>query len=553
MLTAQKPPKWVDKARKAVLTVETYNASGHLRKGNGFLVGENGEAVADYTLFDGAVKAFATDADGRKMPVTRILGIDDMYDVIRFKVDAPKNTPFLPVAVEMPATGAEAYILPFGLDKGAAIAKGIITETSKIKEYGYYKIDVALPATQISVPLLTADGRVFAMTQADASGKDKTFGISVPYIRSLLIRSTDMWNKAYASIGIRKAWAADPQDAQIALMLYASQQDAPTYLETLNDYIATFPNLSDGYTKRASHYAYRRKDLADTETKQQQLLAAASEDMKTALKHAENAAEAYYNYANLVYTVASDDSVALPAGWSVDAASEYLQKAILQDDKPAYRQLEADIALYRGDYENAYLSYAAVNRTPFASAASYYMAAKAKQQIPGSSPLEIIALIDSAAMKSLPSESLPYLQESAELKMETGLYEAAVKDYDRCYTLMGGNVSDTFYYLREQAKFRSGDLDGALKDIEAATRMQPDNAVFHAEMASVYLRRQEPARAQTCVEKALAIDPEFASSHRLLGLCHLRQEKKDDACKAFRKADELGDPVVKKLIRENCE
>jgi Tfp pilus assembly protein PilF len=550
----QKPPKWIEKAKKTVLTVETRLENGTTRKGNAFFIGENGEAVSDYTLFDGATSAFVTDADGRTMAVTHILGADNMYDVIRFKVDAPKKTPFLPVADEIPDANSEAYILP---PLGAADetpAKGAILEISKIKDtYGYYKINTPLPTGRLSLPLLTPDGKAFALTQADASGKNMTFGISAAYALSLRIGSMDLWNKTYTDIGIRKSWPETLQDAQVALLLYASQQDARAYLETLNDFIAHFPHIADGYTRRAAHYARRRHELADTEAGQLHMLALAEEDMNTALKYAgQDAAETCYNHAGLIYAVAAADSLPLPQGWNMTDAAEYLRKAIDEDDRPAFHQLEGDIALYNGDCEQAFLAYMTVNRSPDASAASYYMAAKAKQQIPGHNPAEVIALIDSAAAESLPSETMPYLTESAELKMEAGMYEAAVKDYDQCFSLMAGNVSDAFYYLREQAKFRSGDLDGALSDIRSAIDMAPDNAVYHAEMASVYLRRQEPDKAQICAEKALDIDPEFAPSHRLLGICHLRMDRKDEACRAFRKAETLGDPVVKKLIRENC-
>jgi tetratricopeptide (TPR) repeat protein len=118
---------------------------------------------------------------------------------------------------------------------------------------------------------------------------------------------------------------------------------------------------------------------------------------------------------------------------------------------------------------------------------------------------------------------------------------------------MAGNVSDAFYYLREQAKFRAGDLEGAQKDISSAIILDPQNAIYYAEEASIYLRRQQPDKAQESLQKAISIDPDFASSHRLLGVSYLRQEKKDEACKAFQKAKELGDPVVDKLIRENCQ
>jgi tetratricopeptide (TPR) repeat protein len=552
---AQKPPKWIEKAKKAILTIEVYDKNGTARKGNGFFVQEDGVAVSDYTLFAGAEKAFVTDAEGRTMEVTQILGADEVYDVICFKVAIQKHVPFLAVAQATPAAGSEACLLPHGVGKGEALTKGLIQEVSKIKEpYGYYKIDAPLTSAQISIPLLTPEGEVFAMAQADASGKNLTYGVSVPYILSLHPGAMDLFGKTYSSVGIRKAWASTPDDAQIALLFHASQQDAPAYLETLNDFIATFPNIPDGYLNRASHLAYHRKEMADTEAEQMRMLSAAQADMQTAMKHTDQKNKHYYELAKLIYGVASTDSALQAKDWTVDAALEYIRKAIAEEDLPAYRQLEGDIAYYLGQYEQAYASYRRATQSQPASALSYYMAAKSGQQIPGANLSEVIALLDSAAAISatVPGDALVYLQEGAELKMQLGLYEAAVKDYDQCYRLMAGNVTDAFYYYREQAKFRAGDMDGALDDIVSALSLDSRNAIYHAEEASIYLRMQEPEKAQTSVEKALALDPDFASCHRLLGVSYLRRQKKDEACTAFRKAKALGDPLVDKLIKENC-
>ncbi|MDR1456367.1 MAG: serine protease [Tannerella sp.] len=552
----QKAPKWAEKAKKAVISLEIQDRNGTLRKGNGFFVQENGEAVSDYTLFAGAEKAFATDADGRRFPVTQILGADEMYDVIRFRVDVPKRVTALVPATEQPVQGTVACLLSRDLEKDAALPGGTVVEVSRVKEaYGYFKIDAPLTSSQVSLPLLTPEGEVFAMAQEDASGQHQTYGISVPYILSLRIAPTDLFSKTYAAMDIRKAWAATPEDAQIALLFYASQQDAPAYLETLNDFIASFPNVSAGYQQRASHYAYHRKDLAATEAEQERLLSLAQADMETGAKYMETKGEYFYEQAKLIYGVASGDSALQLPAWSMEAAWANVRKAIAENDEPAYRQLEGDMAFYRGDYGQAYESYLMVSRSPLASGFSFYMAARARQQMPDANLAEVIALMDSAIGKSasLPDDALVYLQENAGLKMQLGMYDAAAADYDRCYTLAAGNVSDAFYYLREQARFRAGNLDGALKDISSAIILDPQNAIYYAEEASIYLRRQLPDKAQESLLKAISLDPDFASSHRLLGVSYLRQEKKDEACKAFQKARELGDPVVDKLIRENCQ
>jgi predicted negative regulator of RcsB-dependent stress response len=547
----KKTPKWLDKASKAIITIEATTKEGVSKTGNGFFIQENGEAVSSYDLFKNAREATVTTSTGEKLPVTHILGADELYGVIRFKVAIPKKTIFLTQVKTAAQPGSIACIPPSAEVKEPA--QGTILEITKINgAYDYYKIDMPLPKSQEGYPLFTENGEVFALTQADASGKGKTYGISVAYISSLQINSMDLLKRAYSDIGIRKAWPLTAEDAQIALLLHSSREDTRSYLETLNDFIATFPRHTEGYISRASHYAYYRKELAPTEDEQLKMLDLALEDLEKNEKQTKNKGNIYYNKAKLIFGVVTSDSMLRHKNWDVETAERYLQKALSEEDLPIYRQLEGDIAFYNGDYEKAFHVYSIVNQSPAASGTSYYLAAKCKQQIPGFNYMEIIALLDSAVAKSPATEAQAYLLECVELKMQTGFYEQAVKDYDKYYMFTGGNVGDGFYYYREQAKFRANDFEGALKDIEKAVSLDGENAVYQAEMASVYLRLKEPVKAQECVEKAIAMEPEFASAYRLLGVSLIRQEKKEEACKNFEKAKELGDQVVEKLIKENC-
>jgi tetratricopeptide (TPR) repeat protein len=547
----KKAPKWVDKARKAIISVETTTKEGVSRTGNGFFVGENGEAVSSYDLFRNAAGATATTAGGEKLTVVRILGADELYGVIRFQVASSKKINFLAQAKNAVLSGAAASIPPSA--EVSETAQGVVAEITKINGvYNYYKIDLPLHKSQEGFPILNENGEVFALTQADASGKGKTYGIATDYIRSLQITSTDLLKRAYSDIGIRKAWPPAAEEAQIALMLFSSREDAPTYLETLNDFVASFPDCTEGYISRASHCAYNRRTLAATEAGQYAMLDRASADLDAAEKQTKSKAYIYYSRAKLIFGIAADDSTLLYKDWNVKTAEALLQKALEAEDLPEYRYLAGDIALYNGDYEKAFLSYSAVNRSHIASGASFYLAAKSRQQIPGSDDLEIIALMDSAVAKSPIAEAQAYLLENVELKMLSGLYRLAVDDYDKYFIFTGGNVGDAFYYHREQAKFRANDLDGALKDIEKAISLNSENVVYRAEIASVYLRRQEVDKAREWAEKAIAMDPEFASAYRLLGISLMRQNNMEEACKNFEKAQYFGDRIVDKLIRENC-
>jgi len=126
-------------------------------------------------------------------------------------------------------------------------------------------------------------------------------------------------------------------------------------------------------------------------------------------------------------------------------------------------------------------------------------------------------------------------------------------DYDLYYNLLKGQVGDRFFYYCEQAKFRMNDFPGALADIQSAIRLNPGDPTYPAEEASVYIRMENYDQALRSLENALRIAPDFASCYRLRGICYVRQGKKAEACEAFNKAKELGDPVVDKLIKEHCK
>ena len=80
-------PKWMDKARQSVFSVVTFDAEGNVKgNGNAFFVSEEGVALSDYALFRGASRAVAINTQGAQMPVEYILGANELFDVIKFKV-----------------------------------------------------------------------------------------------------------------------------------------------------------------------------------------------------------------------------------------------------------------------------------------------------------------------------------------------------------------------------------------------------------------------------------------------------------------------------------
>lgn len=559
-VAAQKnAPKWMTKAAKAVCLVKTYGKEGEeLASGTAVFTSGTGEAIASYTLFKGAAKAIVINNEGKNFQVTRICGADEMYDVIKFQVEVPKKTAFLPIATEPIANGAKAYLLPYSVEKKPVFKSGAITEVSNLKDsYKYYKLAIPMEDKEQYTPLLTEDGQLFALTQADAGGsKELCYGISAGYVNSLTINPTAYITETYRNIDIPKSWPQELEQATIALYLLIGTQDPQTCLITINDFIATFPNAPEGYLSRSEIYAHNREALSETSEGQMDCLAKALADVQTAGKLGQQKGEIWYNQAKLISKVALSDTTLTDPAWTIEAAMDALDKAIAEEDLPIYHQLKADIYVNKEEFQKAYDEYEVVNNSDVATSSSYYMAAKIKERIPGFNIGDIIVLLDKAIEKSgtdKPIEAATYVMERVEWRLRLTQYKEAIADYDLYYTLMEGKVFPNFFYLREQAKFRAGDLEGALKDIQAAIQANPRVPDYHAEAASVLIRLQKYEDALNSLNQAIQLAPDFASCYRLRGVCYVRQGKKNEACEAFYKAKELGDPVADKLIKEHCK
>lgn len=556
----QKAPKWMEKQKKAVVSITTYKADGTtLHNGTGFFIAEDGKLLSAYSLFKGADKAVVTDTNGKTYPVSRVLAADELYDVIKLQVEIPKKVSYLEMAEAPLNVNAPAYLLPFVKDKGKvkSFGNGKVEEVTKLKDtYHYYKLSFPLQVGWTNAPVCNEEGQVFGLAQEDASGKNEcSYAVSAAYANSLAITSTDAFNSTYSNIGIRKAWPADKEQAKIATYIIENTQDAKSFLETLNDFVATFPDWWESYSRRASHYVFRRSELAADAAGQADCLTKAEADLKQSIELSDSKSEALYNAAQLIYSAAvSDTTLKSNPNWNLERAQAVLTEAIQEQDIPAYHQLQADIYFTQGQYEQAYQEYMTVNQSDAANANSWYMASRAKSAVTGFNIGDIIQLLDSAVAScgNPPSvEAAPYLLERIDWRLRLMQYKEAVADYDLYYQVCNGKVDDNFYYYREQAKFRMDDLDGALLDIRQAMNLAPGNAMYPAEEASIYIRQKKYEEALRSIDKALAIAPEFAACYRLRGVCLQRSGKAEEARAALLKAKELGDPAAEKLLNDS--
>lgn len=545
-------PKWVDKAKRSVFSVVTYDSSDKiLNTGNGFFVTEDGVALSDYSLFKGAQRAVVINSDGVQLPVESVMGANDIYDVVKFRVGiSGKKVPALTLAATAPVVGADVYLLSYSTQKDRSFTVGKVKEASKVAEkYFYYTLDMHLKDKMVSCPVMTVDGQVFGLAQK-SSGQDTAticYAIDANFAMAQNITALSYSDMALKDIGIKKALPDTEEQAMVFLYMASSQLSPEKYMELLQDYIAQYPNSADGYLRRASQQLFISKDDASMD----KVVA----DMDKALEVAPKKDDAYFNRSKIIYSYQLVKPEKGYKDWTYDRALEEIRKAIAIEALPVYVQMEGDILFAKQDYPAAFISYDKVNKTNLASAATFYSTAKTKElmQVPSE---EILALMDSCVARftePYTTEAAPYLLERAQARMDADQARNAMLDYDAYFKAVKGDVNDVFYYYREQAALKAKQYQRALDDIAKAVELSPKDLTYRAEQAVVNLRVGRNDEALTVLKAALEIDPKYAEAYRLMGIVQIQLKKNKEACASFAKAKELGDPNADELIKKHCK
>ena len=544
-------PKWVEKAKQAVFSVVTYDQNDKiLNTGNGFFISEDGVALSDYTLFKGAKRAVIVNSEGKQMPVVNIMGADDMYDVVKFRVGTEKKVHALPVATTQPAAGAEVYLLPYSTQKDRSCTKGHVKAADKVEgNYYYYTLEMQLKDKMLSCPLTNAEGAVFGMAQK-SSGQDTAticYAVDARYAMAQNISALSYNDAALADIGIKKALPDTEEQALVFLYMASAQLSPQKYAEVLDDFIAQYPNSAEGYMRRATNLLANANDEATMER--------VSADMDRALEVTQEEQGTRFDRAKLIYNYLLGNPQPPYKDWSWDKALEEIRKAIAIQPLPIYTQTEGDILFAKQDYPGALAAYEQVNRSELASPTSFFSAAQTKEMMKAPAT-EVLALMDSCVSRCpepYTELAAPYLLARAQALLNANQARKAMLDYDAYYKAVNGNVNAAFYYYREQAAIQARQYQRALDDLAKAIELAPNELLYRAELAVVNIRVGRSEEAIRVLQEALKIEPKYAEAYRLMGQAHIQLGKKDEACDCFAKAKELGDPNVDALIEKHCQ
>jgi tetratricopeptide (TPR) repeat protein len=532
-------PSWVKNASRSVFTLKTFAADGSLiASSNGFFTGTNGEAVSNFTPFKRASRAVVIDAQGKELQVAGIIGANDMYDVVKFRVNSSKTQP-LALSSTITPVGSEVYLLPYHELK--AVKSGPVRKAETFMgDNPYYTVALSMGENQVSCPLLNAAGQVIGMMQQPAVlGDSLSYAVSASFADSLKLTGITFHNETMNLTQVKKLLPTDIKEAALVLYFSGSQVDSAEYVSLIHDFIQQFPSAPDGYTYRA------QQEMAAGN------FAAAERDMEQALKFSEAKDDTHYIYARMIYNKEVYQSAQPYTGWSLDKALQHIQAANSINPQPTYRQLEGDIRFAQQHYDEAYEIYNSLLSTNLRSPEIFFAAARCKEMQKDTTAM--LALMDSTInMYSKPylKEVAPYIWARAEVRRNAGRYREAISDMNEYESLMTATVNDNFYYIRHQVEIQGHLYQQALNDINRAIQMNSNEILYYAEKASLEIRVGLYDQAIATAKECISLDPKNSDGYLFLGLAQCLKGQKPEGIRNLQKAKELGDTQADALIEK---
>lgn len=538
-LFAAKEPKGVVNAKKSLVTILVYDDGVLLRNGLGVFVGDKGDVLSAYSLFQGADSAVCVDASGRVRPIERIVGADDVYDCIKVRVAWDKKIKPLMMAADAAAKGATLYMVASASKKGAPSELLVVSDVTTASGTSYYTFKKPLDNIYQSAPLVSEAGELVALVQPSAASDTvSSYAIAASFVDALSTSSLTYSSSLYDNIDIRRALPPTQKEALTTLYLLqglSSGENKARFFAPLNDYVSEYPQSYEGHLLLAEYFA-----IADSAFDKARI------HWDKALTLSDRPDDVFFNiskvYAGAVVRHAADnDSVAVQF---IDSALVNVDKAIAIKREPLYLHNKGELHFAKGNFAEAFDCYEALSHTSMSSAEVYAAASKCKEALGEYDAA--VAQMDSAVATfgTLPVEAMaPYLLNRAMLKHKAGRAREAVLDFNGYEKLRGeGRLAAPFYYMREQAEYDAKMFQQALNDIDIAIYMQPQEPLYFIEKARLCYRVKMVDEALAALSVAAGLVPENPDVHYLVGRCHQSKGDNVKAKEAFLKAKEYGHP-----------
>ncbi len=533
-------PNWVNKVQKAIAAVTTYDKNDEmLKSGTAFFITADGQAIADYALFNGAYSAIVTDQSGQKSKVERILGADDTYALVKFKVNAKKVTP-VARAKNNPSREALVFALKQTTGKISKCPSATVSETKMINDdIPFYTLSFAIDDTYLGAPLFNSSGEWIGTIQPSMGLNG--YALGAEFIDQLSIRAitTKVNNMALDNIHIAKGLPGSAEESLVYLYIKSQTMSNDEYLDMLNLFIDTYPDNAEGYSRRSTLLIdLQRFDEADN-------------DLQSFLKLSDDKAFANSRIADIIYTKLLYQPTPEYDKWNYDLAVDYIDKALAErPDFIEHKLLKAQILMSSKDYAGALSIFDDINAGEQRSAATLYAASLAHDGLGDTIDIQI-ELLDSAIATfptPMPAEAASYVLRRGQLYNIAGRYREAVTDYNQYCFLSNNKVSDIFYYDRSQLELKARMYQQALDDIEKAISMAPNTKQYYIDKCALLLRVNMIDECIQTAQQVLVMDADNVDAYRIMGYAQVQKGDTEAGRKNLEHAVQLGDALAKEII-----
>lgn len=550
----QPAPKFASKAQKSILSLNTYDKNGELMKsGTAFFVSQNGDAIADYSLFKNAYKAMVIDASGKQYDVDCILGADDTYSIVRFHVNTKSNS-FLTTAKYIQSIGTKVYAISFSKDKISVCPQSTIESLDSINaKYAYYKFTSDMGNDYVGSPVFNEAGEVIGILHS-AMGQGinlRSYAMDIRFREELKISAIQSSSATMAlkSINIPKGIPDTVEECLVYSYFKSRTAGNDEYIDILNRMIAAFPDNAEIYQRRSVPLT----DIGRT--------AEADADLQKYLSLAIDKSIANYTVAQGIYNKLRFVPEPAYEKWTADLAADYINKAIELESAQTREESEANLLKFKEqkalilslkkDYNGAISIYEEINTGNHRSPA-YYYAISAARESRGDSTSLIVADLDSAINMfgtPMPTEAANYVLRRGQILANAGEYRKAVLDYNQYAYLMNSQVSDIFYYDRSQIEINARMFQQALDDINSAVTLRPDNPLYLVEKGAMCLRVNMIDDCIKACTDALNLNANLPVAYRIRGYAYVQKQDMKSARKDLEKAIELGDESASEILK----
>lgn len=525
----------VKKVADATFTLTTFDKEGSIMSTtNGVFVSSDGVCVSTWKPFIGAEKAVIIDNKGQRYDVEMLLGANEIYDIVKFKVNAKTIAAKLSSSV---SDNSEAWIVQpskVGMPEKAVVSK---VETF-MNKYNYAVLNTSAPEKMNGAPVVNPQGQVIGIYNNSGELRSSTdAGYAVDF-KLVGLSQNDL---TMQQCGICVGLPDNSDEAVIALML-SSRAKETIKQQLLNEFIKKFPTLNNGYSMLATDLIVKG-DIAN-----------ADKILTEAISKATAKDEAHYNYSRLIYkgiTLPSLKDKVSAQGWTLDKAMNEVEKAIKEKELNVYKHLKAQILYAKGDYKQAKDGFESLTKTDIKNPELYLELAQCAEQMKGNDD-EILGYLN----KSIELCDTPYVQNAAPYFFaraqqydKMGQYRAAMKDLYVYEFLNRGRLDASFYYMREQIEVKGKLWQQAMQDILIATQLAPEEPMYFAETGNLFLRLGKYDDAILAAQTAVKLNSEYSEAYLILGIAQCKSNKKDEGKANIEKAKVLGNPQADNFLK----